>query len=167
MLRRFILPAGFALASLLACASPAVMAENRPAPAPLSQPVASTMSPKAMYLLRCSGCHHANGTGAVEAGVPPFPGFIGPLMSDADGRKYVTQVPGVAGAGLSNAQIAEVLNYIVLRWGGNAETQPNKFTGEEVDHLRSDRLANIVEFRRKIVARLAERGINLAEYPWP
>lgn len=125
---------------------------------------AGELGAKANYLLRCSGCHGSNGAGTVKGGVPPFPGFIGPLTADDAGRTYVMHVPGVVGTGLSDAEIAAVMNYVVENWG---DGKPAPFTTEEVVRRRAEPMADLIAYRRAIVARLAADGLPAADYPWP
>lgn len=117
------------------------------------------------YILRCAGCHGVEGAGSPSAGIPPFPGFVSALLSDDDGRTYVTHVPGVVGSSLTNAEIAAVLNYVNDAWSGSAPAAP--FTEEEVRRRRAALVPDIVAYRRAIVARLSEKGVRLADYPWP
>lgn len=140
-----------------------VQAQDRSA----RQALLAEMSPKSLYLLKCSGCHRGNGLGAVAAGVPPFPGFIGPMARDGMGRTYITQVPGIRGSGLSDAQVASVLNYVLQTWPGAETAQPDPFTPDEVAQRRATRLADVVSYRRALVARLTRKGIPIGEYPWP
>lgn len=128
--------------------------------------VSAMSSPKAMYVLRCSGCHNADGQGAASAGVPPFQGSIGRLAADAEGRRYIMSVPGIAGSGLNPHQKAEVLNYVLDRWGERPQ-QAARFTAKEVERLTAQRPSDIVTFRRRIATRMQKQGIGLAEYPWP
>lgn len=127
----------------------------------------ANMSPKALYLLRCSGCHRPDGEGAVAAGVPPFPGFIAPMTSDPMGRTYVTHVPGITGSGLNDAQIASVLNYVLDTWSGDSASRTQKFTAEEVAQRRAVPVSDVVSYRRALVARLTRRGLPVGDYPWP
>lgn len=145
-----------AVPTALAALAAALLAS---APAP-----ARELGAKANYLLRCSGCHGPKGVGTIEGGIPPFPGFIGPLVADDAGRTYVMHVPGVVGSSLSDAEIAAVLNYIVQTWSDGA---PAPFTTEEVVRRRAEPMPDLIAYRRAIVARLAKDGVTLADYPWP
>jgi mono/diheme cytochrome c family protein len=127
----------------------------------------SVLSPKTLYMLKCSGCHRSNGGGAASAGIPPFPGFIGPMARDEMGRTYITQVPGISASGLSDVQIAEVLNYVLDAWAPEEAAQAVRFTGEEVARRRTPRLTDVVAYRRLMVARLTRKGIAVGAYPWP
>lgn len=122
-------------------------------------------STTALYLLKCSGCHRADGAGAPDAGVPPFPGFIGTLANDPAGRRYILHVPGVAASGLSDEDLTRVLNYVLDVWGARSRPQP--FTPAEVARLRAAPVGDIVGYRRTLVARLRKAGAPVADYPWP
>ncbi|GHT81475.1 hypothetical protein AGMMS49543_04070 [Betaproteobacteria bacterium] len=126
----------------------------------------NTLSPHVNYLLRCSGCHGADGTGSKMGGIPAFPGLISSFASDDTGRTYVMHVPGVVSTGLDNREIAEVMNYIVARWGDPAVAVPS-FTAAEVDARRAIPVADIVVLRRDIARQLTAQGLPVAEYPWP
>lgn len=128
--------------------------------------VAADRSPYANYVLRCAGCHGLDGEGVITGGIPPFPGYVDALFRDEQARLYLMHVPGVVGASLSNQEIAEVMNYVVQRWGtesGNVRL----FTEEEVGRLRAQPVVDVVAFRREIAARFTAAGIPIAEYPWP
>ena len=124
-------------------------------------------SPKSLYILKCSGCHRVDGTGAPEAGIPPFPGFIAPLAGNAEGRVYIAHVPGIVGSRLSNEQLSDVLNYVIDEWSGEDSTDTPRFTAEELAELREVPVTNIVEYRRDVVTQLTEAGYPVADYPWP
>lgn len=129
--------------------------------------VAQPMSARSLYLLKCSGCHNADGSGAADAGVPPFPGFIGALAADPQGRTYMLHVPGVKSSGLNDADMASVLNYVLDKWAGEAKARAPGFTASEVARLRAVGVDDIVTYRRALVARLQKSGAPIAEYPWP
>lgn len=120
-------------------------------------------SPRSNYVLHCSGCHGMKGLGTVEGGIPAFPGSVGHIVGTETGRTYVMHVPGVTGNSMSDAQIAEVMNYILDEWSeGGAH-----FTAEEVARRRSIPIGDVVAYRRKVVAELRRSGIEIAVYPWP
>ena len=130
-----------------------------------AQPVEHTS--KSLYLLKCSGCHRADGQGAVQAGVPPFPGFVGALASDPAGRTYMLHVPGVAGSGLGNSDLARVMNYLLDEWSSAPADRIPRFTPEEVARQRAVPVNDVVSYRRGVVARLRKSGAPVADYPWP
>jgi mono/diheme cytochrome c family protein len=130
-------------------------------------PHAAAETARTLYLLKCSGCHRADGEGASDAGVPPFPGFIADLARDPGGRTYMLHVPGVTNSGLGDADLTGVLNYLLDRWPGQPAMEARRFTPEEVAALRAVRVSDIVSYRRTLVARLRKSGAAIADYPWP
>lgn len=120
-------------------------------------------SPRANYILHCSGCHGMQGLGTVEGGIPGFPDSVGHIVGTEIGRTYVMHVPGVVANSMSDAQIAGVMNYILDQWSENGA----HFTAEEVTRRRAEPIGNLVAYRRQVVAELRKSGIEIATYPWP
>ena len=76
------------------------------------------------------------------------------------------QVPGITYSGLSNKEIAAVVNYVAARWG-QPEVPFEIFTVEEVDRLRAVNIDDIVSYRRTLTKRYVADGKLVADYPWP
>lgn len=120
------------------------------------------------YVLRCLGCHLQDGTGLPSAGIPDFVGKVGVFGHSPEGRAYLFHVPGVINSGLSNAELADLMNYIMDLYAGPSLPQPwVPFTADEVAVLRDQDVGNVVAFRRKLAAELAAQGYDVADYPWP
>lgn len=139
------------------------VAQVKPAPAPQGE-----LSPQANYVLRCLGCHRPDGAGSPVGGIPDFNNYVASFAETERGREYLMHVPGVVGASLSDNEIAEVMNYIMQRWGGTslrANFQP--FSAEEVARLRQTDVGDVVKYRRIVVAELQAMGLPVADYPWP
>jgi mono/diheme cytochrome c family protein len=64
------------------------------------------------YMLRCMGCHVADGSGS-PGRVPSVRDSLAPLVSSAAGRRYLVQVPGAAQSPLSDLELAQVLSWMV------------------------------------------------------
>ncbi|MCB1332043.1 MAG: hypothetical protein KDK28_22320, partial [Maritimibacter sp.] len=123
---------------------------------------------KTNYILRCVGCHGVDGHGLTEVGIPDFVNLIGTFARDEAGRAYLANVPNVVGSGLNEDDVAAVLNFIVETWAGTSLPEDYRsFYGAEVAYLHALEVGNIVDYRRLVAARLAEQGIESAEYPWP
>jgi mono/diheme cytochrome c family protein len=132
------------------------------------QVVRDMRSAKSLYILKCSGCHGVDGTGAPAAGIPSFPGFIAPLARHAEGRVYIAHVPGIVGSRLSNEQLVKVLNYVIDEWSGEEDASSTpRFTVEELADLRAVPVTNVVAYRRDVVAQMKQSGEPVADYPWP
>jgi len=120
------------------------------------------------YMLKCSGCHGADGSGTPDRGIPDFRGYVDGFGRTEAGRIYVMHVPGVVNSSLPNARIAAVINYVMASFGApgtRAGVPP--FTAEEVDRLRAVPVPDVVAYRREVAAELAKAGIPVAGYPWP
>jgi mono/diheme cytochrome c family protein len=126
---------------------------------------AGERSGRTNYILRCSGCHLLDGSGLPASGIPALPGYIDTFVQDEDGRTYVTHVPGVVASGLTDGEIADVLNYVVAEWG--TPTGSDRFTETEVARRRAENVPDVVAYRRAVVARLKATGVAVADYPWP
>ncbi|WP_353475831.1 cytochrome c (plasmid) [Salipiger sp. H15] len=124
---------------------------------------AQEMSPRATFVLHCAGCHRMDGQGSLPGGIPAFPDSVGHIANTDEGRTYIMHVPGVLGASLTDAEIAEVVNYILETWSDGAP----RFDEAEVTRRRAIPVPDVVRKRREIVAELAEQGIPLSTYPWP
>ena len=112
-----------------------------------------------LYRLHCSGCHGIDGEGSKRGRIPTFPGIVGHFATSREGRLYLVQVPGVANAALSDAQTAEVLNFVLQTWG-NSDSATKDFTPEEVHSLRQVHVDDIAALRQKLATELAKRGVS-------
>jgi cytochrome c553 len=81
--------------------------------APASVPAAApSTAARNNYMLRCMGCHLADGSGSAGR-VPSVRDSLVPLASSAAGRRYLVQVPGAAQSPLSDLELAQVLSWMV------------------------------------------------------
>ena len=120
-------------------------------------------SPAQDYALQCMGCH-----GVTAEGVPgKVPGLAHTLllfMRSPAGRSYVLRVPGASNSMLSDAQLAEVLNWIAGHFGADQPAAPvSPFTAQEVAAQRRTPMASVQATRREVVKELAATGAAPAE----
>ena len=104
-------------------------------------------SPRINYLLYCSGCHRPLGEGN-PPNVPTLHTEVGLRMSVQEMRGYLARVPGSAHAPITDAELADVLNWMLEQF--NAETLPEDFkklTVEEVTKAREESLADPNQYR--------------------
>lgn len=104
------------------------------------------------YILRCQGCHLADGSGTTDK-VPALKNEVGRFLQVAGGREYLIQVPGTSQSPLSDAETADVLNFILENF--SQDQLPADFvayTGEEVASIRGEPLANVSAVRESLVA---------------
>jgi len=105
------------------------------------------------YQMSCQGCHGPDGLGG--GGVPRMQGFVGLFLNTAQGRDFLVQVPGSANSVLNNLQLAEVLNWMIIRFGG-ASNPPDlvDYTAQEVGDLRKAPLNEVDKYRAGVLANI-------------
>jgi len=105
------------------------------------------------YQLLCQGCHTPDGSGAT--GVPQLRGVLGYFLGSDAGRAYLVRVPGSANAALSDARLADVLNWMLLAFGGDSlPAQWPGYAAAEVARYRADPLFEVDEHRRQLLHEL-------------
>jgi mono/diheme cytochrome c family protein len=89
------------------------------------------------WTLNCQGCHRPDGTGSDQT-APSLAGTVARFLAVPGGREYLSRVPGVAASALSDADLAEVMNWMLWRFDKEhlpADFQP--YTAAEIRQLRS------------------------------
>ena len=111
--------------------------------------------PRLDYILQCQGCHLADASGAEAVGVPRMEGVVGRFLQVEGGRAYLVQVPGVAQAPLDDAAVAELLNWMLLRFSAAELPEPfEPYRAEEVARHRSRTPIDVVATREALLERL-------------
>lgn len=126
----------------------------------LALPVAAAAQrARTNYLLHCSGCHAADGSGSAENGIPNMQGRVGHFLRLPEGRAFLVQVPGTSQSSLNDADTAEMLNWMVQNMS-RAEVPPDfvPYSAAEVTRLRADRLDDAAAVRTAIAGRLRGMG---------
>lgn len=116
-------------------------------------------SPAEMYTLNCWGCHKPRAEG-IPGTVPRLADSMGDFLHVSGGREYLVEVPGVAASALSDAEIAQVLNWLLFTF--NKAELPADFkpyTADEITKYRPHQLIRITETRDDLVKRLKAKGI--------
>ena len=109
------------------------------------------------YMLNCQGCHGADGAGTADGAVPTMKDFLGNFLSVAEGREFLIRVPGSANAALTDAALAEVLNWMLPRISpGQIPADFAPYTEAEVAKWRKEPLADVIGERAKLIARMAQ-----------
>jgi len=101
--------------------------------------LSSVANPRYDYLLHCGGCHIEDGSGNPPE-VPDLREDMAYMIGFDAGRAYLVQVPGSSQAPLSDASLAEVLNWMMETYYPQLEGDFERFTAEEVTRHRSKRL---------------------------
>ena len=106
------------------------------------------------YQMFCQGCHTPNGMGGES--VPRIKGFIGHFMTLPEGREFLVRVPGSANSTLDDEQLAEVLNWMIVRFGGDSvPADMTPYAADEVGRLRQDPLYEVDRHRADLVAKFS------------
>lgn len=106
--------------------------------------------PRTDYLVNCGGCHGVDGRGAPPQ-VPSLRGEPGRIVAVAGGREYLYRVPGPSQAPLSDAALAEVMNFVLREFSGDTlEPSFVPYTTEEIARRRSDVLLDPLTRREEI-----------------
>ena len=138
-------------ALLLACAASLPAYAQQSADAALAQQ---------HWVLNCMGCHTATGAG-IPGKVPPLAHSLGYFEHLPEGREYVTRVPGASNSALSDAELADVLNWLLTTM--NHDVLPKDFkpyTAAEVAAHRRPALTDVATVRAGLIRELHERGIT-------
>ncbi len=116
-------------------------------------------SPAELYTLNCWGCHKPRAEG-IPGTVPRLANSMGDFLHVPGGREYLVEVPGVAASALSDAEIAQVLNWLLFTFN-KTETPPDfkPYTAAEIAKYRPHQLIKITETRDDLVKRLKTKGI--------
>ena len=111
-------------------------------------------SPEILYMLQCRGCHLPDG-GGTPGVVPPLAGHVGRFLTVPGGREFLVRVPGSAQSPLSDAELAEVLNWIVRRFGPVEVARSfEPYTAAEVARVRRPPLTDVDSVRRALIEKI-------------
>ena len=81
------------------------------------------------------------------------------FLSVPGGREYLVRVPGSAQSPLDDAELAELLNWIVQRFGPAADAAGSpRFSADEVGRLRNPPLTYVAATRQRLVDRMTVAG---------
>ena len=82
------------------------------------------------YLLHCAGCHLADGSGVADK-VPSLKANLGWLAAREEGRDYLARVPGASQAPVSDAELADVINWMLIEFGSVSANQTDRLLSED------------------------------------
>jgi hypothetical protein len=107
--------------------------------------------PPTNYTLQCMGCHTPDGAGVADR-VPSIRDTLLPFAGMAEGRRFLVQVPGSAQSTLTNAELAELLNWMIRTL---STTKPPEsfvpFTEGEVAKYRAQTLVEVRATRERLL----------------
>ena len=122
----------------------------------ISPPLAATEPAEADYMLNCQGCHLPDGSGFPARQVPDLRNQMARFLAVPGGREFLVQVPGAAQTALNDADLARLLNWMLLRFSAAqlpADFRP--YSAAEVAPLRRQPLAQVNQVRSALLERLA------------
>ena len=129
----------------------------------------ATEPAEADYMLNCQGCHLPDGSGFPARQVPDLRNQMGRFLSVPGGRDFLVQVPGSAQTALNDADLARLLNWMLLRFSAAqlpADFQP--YTAAEIGALRKQPLAQVSEVRSELLERIArQEQLQISGAPAP
>ena len=115
------------------------------------------------YILNCQGCHLPDGSGS-EGSVPKMNDFVGYFLHVPGGREFIVQVPGAAGAPISDRELADVMNWMLLNFSKNE--LPDQFipySAEEIGKLRKEPLIDMHHRREELIVKIKDK-LGVTEY---
>ena len=111
------------------------------------------------WTLNCQGCHRPDGTGSASTS-PSLAGTVARFLWVPGGREYLGRVPGVATSPLSNADLADLINWML--WRFDKEHVPptfQPFTAAEIGRLRAQPLRlEASQMRSELLKKAEESG---------
>lgn len=108
------------------------------------------------YLLHCAGCHLPDGHGSPGT-VPDLREYLGEFAQHPESRSFIARVPGASGAPVSDAELAEILNWILVTMNGD-QLRPGfePYTVDEIGRYRRDVLIDVEPARQALIATIAQ-----------
>ena len=123
---------------------------------------AKTHSARSAYILHCAGCHGMDGRGVSQAQVPDLRAMAD-FLKVPGGREFLIKVPGVMGSALSDAEIAEVTNWMLI--DGIGRSPPGRFqpyTEKEVQEARRSPLVDVMQSRQALINMMRDSSTEAA-----
>ncbi|CAG4904279.1 c-type cytochrome [Paraburkholderia saeva] len=113
---------------------------------------------KQAWTLNCMGCHTPDAH-AIRGKVPALSDSLGHFVRLKEGREFVMRVPGASNSALTDAELANVLNWLIDT--KNAKSRPadfKPFTAQEIASNRRPALTDVAVHRAMLVDRLHATG---------
>lgn len=116
------------------------------------------------YQLQCEGCHLGDGTGSAANDTPKMKGFVGNFLKVDGGREFLVRVPGVSQSALNNAQVADLLNWMMRAdgiAGGSAPQDYRPYSEAEVAEVRGKPILDLPQARAGMIEQMRVQGIAI------
>jgi len=124
-------------------------------------PTFSAARARTHYLMFCQGCHEADASG--RDSVPPMRGQLGHFLKVPGGREFIVRVPGVISNPMSDAEVAEIMNWALATF--SADELPSDFepyTAAEIGALRREPLTDVSSARARLVERIEAQNPSVS-----
>ena len=116
---------------------------------------------KVNYQVHCQGCHLPDASG-FPGKVPRMNNFVGYFLHSKEGREFLVRVPGVATSRMSDADVTEVLNWLLRTYSaGQLPDSFEPFTASEVELLRRNQELDPEKERLRILTKIARKNPEL------
>lgn len=106
-----------------------------------------------VYLRLCGGCHGIQGVSAPEL-VPTLKDEVGRFLCTPESRDYVVRLPNIALAPVSDAMLAQLLNFVVFGMGrASVPAGAPQYDAVEIARLRQRPItSDLYAYRQNILA---------------
>jgi len=114
---------------------------------------------RSLFILQCAGCHHVDGSGQPDSGVPSMRNTLGYFLGSAQGRAFLVQVPGARNATITDAELTALTNWQLHNFSKDilpADFVP--YTTQEVTQARANPPSDVAATRAKILQELQAKG---------
>lgn len=118
------------------------------------------------YQLQCAGCHLGDGTGSKVNDTPKMKDFVGNFLKVEGGREFLVRVPGMSQSALNDAQLADLLNWLLREDGMAGKSMPahyQPYSADEVARLRKVSMLNLPDTRAHLIEQMREQGIAIED----
>ncbi|SDO13053.1 cytochrome C [Pseudomonas jinjuensis] len=159
----------------LLCAMAAPLAQARAIPNPGQKHAPGNEAPQTPidqagystpvnYQLQCAGCHLGDGEGSAANDTPRMKDFVGNFLKVDGGRQFLVRVPGMSQSALNDAQLADLINWIMREDGMAGKSMPanyQPYTEQEVAAIREDAMLNLPATRAGLISQMRAKGIAI------
>lgn len=167
----------YLLMAALACAMVASQVQARAVPDPNQKHAPGNEAPQrpiaaagygtaVNYQLQCAGCHLSDGSGSQANDIPRMKDFVGNFIKVEGGREFLVRVPGMSQSALSDAQLADLINWIMRSDGMAGKSMPanyQPYTASEVAAVRHEAMLNLPHTRAGLIAQMRAQGIAIED----
>jgi cytochrome c553 len=106
------------------------------------------------FLIECAACHQPDGSGSPGT-IPSLHDYLGTFAQDPRARFFPSSVSAAANSTLSNAALADVLNWIICTMdAGQIRDGFRPYTADEVGRFRKSPLVDAMSRRDQLLKQM-------------